>query len=324
MKAGAVTVGAVNFHGAWGDKAENLRRIEAHSREAAKVGIQILAFPELALSGYECGECDEGDPCAVHLDAAEEVPGPSSEALADLAAELDMYLIVGMPEIDADDSDKRYISALVVGPEGILGTYRKLYLGRPPLHRESVCFSSGDEVPVFETRYGTIGVAICADFWIVPEITRLMVLKGADIVFNIAGSTDDPGKTEFMEQQTGSRATESQIYTVSANRIGREGDLEYYGHSTIAGAGYPRLNRFLARSGYAEEIVHATLTPDSLKVWQDEILDVRNNVNWAVMAREYAAAAERQAERAAERPPQPTDSTRRSSRDHRPAHADAR
>ena len=226
----------------------------------------MLCFPELALTGYECGEeaKKEQKPCAMHTDAAETIPGPSAEEIAKLAKELDIYAIFGMPEKDTKDPNVKYISAAVVGPEGILGSYRKILLASPPL-TEEYCFKPGNELPIFESKkYGPIGVQICADYWMLPAATQLLALKGARIIFNTIGSAAAPGKIDMIRSDTTARAQAIQAYIVSCNHVGTERTISYYGHSTIGGPGFPKFNKAFAQSESIEEIVWATLSFETL------------------------------------------------------------
>jgi predicted amidohydrolase len=255
-----VTLGCANFQTVWGDKDASLAKITAAIDEAARQGIDILAFPELSLTGYECGP----DLC-MHRKLAETVPGPATEAIAALTRKYDMYAVFGMPEQDPDQADRRYISCPMVGPDGLIGTYRKLHLGRPPMFKESLCFTGGSEIPVFETRFGPIGIQICVDFWMFPEIARIQMLKGARVIINCSGSPDlSPERRAYMTQQTGARATENLVYAATANLVGRERDLSFYGCSTIAGPAFPRVNYIYAQAGDREEIVSATLSFERL------------------------------------------------------------
>ncbi len=287
-----VTIACVNWSGVWGNKAANLEKMKGRVVEASKTGANIIAFPELALSGYECHEEARRDqkPCSMHQQAAETIPGPSTEEIAKLAKELGVYVIFGMPERDSKDPGVRYISAAVVGPEGILGSYRKINLGPPPKFTELICFRPGSELPVFETTYGPIGIQICKDFWIVPECSRILFLKGARIIFNLAGSPTGPGRDKFITQQTGCRSAESHIFTASVNHVGKERTLSYYGHSTIAGPSFPVQTRIFAQGGYAEEIVSATLSFESLH-YSQSVSDVKNEVDWKLIANEYKQIA---------------------------------
>ena len=102
----------------------------------------MLVFPEEALTGaIHCDDCEHlGGPCDLHRSLAETVPGPSTEALAGLAAEHDLYVVVGMIEQDPGDPDALYNAAAVIGPEGVIGTYRKLHLGSLPFVTEGSRF----------------------------------------------------------------------------------------------------------------------------------------------------------------------------------------
>lgn len=268
-----VSVACVNFCPEWGNKAANLSKIKTFSEQAADQGNNIIIFPELALTGYECDKMAGSDKksCNMHKELAETIPGPSTKAIEILAKELDVYIIFGMPEKDQVDRDTLYISSVVIGPEGILGAYRKLHLAPLPRFTESLCFSPGSAVPVWKTRYGIIGILICFDFYFYPELARIMTLKGADLIVNTSASATGPGKPYFLVQQTGSRATENCVYTASANLVGKERTNSYYGHSTIAGPLPPRPAFIFAEGGETEEIVSATLSLEKLRIRRQQL-----------------------------------------------------
>lgn len=272
--ASDVTVGAVNFHSIWGDKAANLEKIKQFIIEGASQGVDILAFPELCLSGYEADEKRE-----LHSQLAETIPGPAVDVVCELAAEHNMYVTFGMPEQDPDDPNINYISCPFIGPEGLIGTYRKLHLGVPPMFAESECFAVGDSVPVFETRFGPVGVLICVDFWNFPELARILMLKGARVILNCTASMDSPNRPAYMTQQTGARATENVLYTASANLVGKENTKSYYGYSTIAGPSFPRFTHIYAQAGDKEELISATLSFDKLHRFREltRIDELRND-----------------------------------------------
>jgi predicted amidohydrolase len=256
-----VSIACVNFNPVWGDKAANLEKMKAIAREASLQGNNIIIFPELALSGYECDPegTQENRPCAMHLQAAETIPGPSTEEMARTAKEHGVYIVFGMPEQDRAEPQTRYISAAVVGPESIIGAYRKLHLVPPPLGTEQTCFAPGTSVPLFATKYGPIGVIICFDFWFYPELARLMVLKGARILVNPAASFSGPGKASFIVEQTAACATSNGVCVASANLVGKERTKSYYGHSCISAPRFPSLSFIDAEGGDQEEIVSATI-----------------------------------------------------------------
>lgn len=261
-----VTVGAVNWKGEWSNKAANLEKMKRKVQEAAQMGVNIVCFPELALSGYECGEEAKRDnaQCPMHREAAETIPGPSTEEMAALARQLGVYVIFGLPEKVDHEPGVLYNTAVVVGPEGIIGAYRKLHLAPPPIWTEFSCFRPGSELPLFETRYGPIGVQICADFWAYPELTRILTLKGARIVFVPTGSASAPGKVNHMTHGTVAAGSQNRAFMVTSNFVGVERTLSYFGHSTIAGPRMPHFSTIYNQGADTEEIVSATLSFEAL------------------------------------------------------------
>jgi predicted amidohydrolase len=282
-----VSLACINFHPQWGDKAANLAKMKVFVSDAAKLGNNIIVFPELALSGYECSEDVEAEKktCRMHTELAEAIPGPSTAEMARLAKDLDVYIIFGMPEQDQSNSDKHYISSVVIAPEGILGAYRKLHLAPWPRFTESLCFSAGDKAPVWKTRYGNIGVLICYDFYFFPELARIMALKEAILLINTTASAAGPGKPYYIVQQTGCRATENLVYAASANLVGKERTKTYYGHSVITGPHDPRPAFVFAEGGETEEIVSATLSFARLKTYSAK-LDWKKNRQFQLINQE--------------------------------------
>ena len=289
-----VTVACVNFTPIWGDTAATLVKMQANIREAASQGADIVVFPEGALQGpCSCSACaDAGGPCPHHLAMAETVPGPSSTAIASLAAEHDLYVVFGLPERDQDDPGRLYNAAAVVGPEGILGTYRKVHLGTLPWVTEGITYTPGTSLPVFPTRFGLVGVQICYDFWFNPELTRLLALKGARLILNPVGSFSAPGRAESMRTTALSRAQENLVYVAVSNVVGGPGvhsagyageqltealrPDRYVGHSMIAGPAFPRFGQLYTEAGDMEEIVCASLSLQRL----DRFDSVFNYRSW--------------------------------------------
>jgi predicted amidohydrolase len=289
-----VTVSAINFNPIWGEKRANLEKIKTMVTAAAQGGANIIAFPELALSGYECSEDarQEQKPCSMHMEAAETIPGPSTEDMAKLTKETGVYVIFGMPERDKKQPNAIYNSAAVVGPNGVVGKYRKLHLSPSPIWTEQICFNRGNALSIFNTSYGPIGIQICADFWVFPELSRILWLKGARLILNCTATAINPGRDEFIIQGTGCRATENLIYTATSNMVGTERTLTYYGHSNIAGPSYPRLNHVYAQGGMQEEIVTATLSFERLHhLWS--IIDIKKMHYTKLIANEYSKLVSR-------------------------------
>ena len=278
-------VGVANFAPVYNDKAATLDKIEAGIVEAAAQGIDLLAFPEEALvGGAACEGCRSvGGPCDAHIELAETVPGPATERVAKLAEQHDMYVMFGLAEQDRLDPRRLYNAVAVIGPDGIQGTYRKIHLGSPPWVTEGITFTPGDALPVWHTRWGPVGVLICYDFWLNPELSRILALKGAQLIVNCSASFAGPGKREYFVHTTEVRALENQVYTASSNFVGGSADASSYGpgaldkprvahwggSSTIAGPAFPRFNHVYASATIEhEEIVSALLSRQKLERWQ--------------------------------------------------------
>jgi predicted amidohydrolase len=175
-------------------------------------------LPECAIPGYVFESAEEA------LEFAEQVPGPSTEALERECRRLDLYVVCGLLERDGDALRN---AAVFVGPDGLVGTYWKSHLPFLGVDRFVV---PGDELPVYETPLGRIGVEICYDLRF-PEVTRTLALKGADIV---AHPTNFPVAARIQtELITVARAAENRIYLLTANRVGRERTAEFCGWSQI-------------------------------------------------------------------------------------------
>ncbi len=265
-----VTVAAVNFASVPGDKAATLAKVEGFVREAARQGADLVVFPELALNDCRaCAGCLEADgPCDVCVAAAETVPGPSTEHLADVAADLGVHVIVGLAEQDAQSPRRLYNASALISPTGVEGTYRKLHLGlsRSTTHptTEGLTFVPGEALPVWSTALGPIGILICYDFWSNPELARVLALKGARLLVNTTASAAGPGKADYVADTTVVRAQENLVYAVSANRVDHG-----VGNSTIAGPAFPAFNHVFARGGTDEGLVVATVNFAQLQRWHD-------------------------------------------------------
>jgi predicted amidohydrolase len=201
-----------------GEKERNLATCVARMEEAVAAGAQLLVLPECAIPGYMFGNLEEG------LAYAEEIPGPSTEALERECARLDLYVVCGLLERDGDALRN---SAVLVGPDGLIGSYRKTHL---PFLGVDRFVTPGDALPVFDTPLGRIGIEICYDLRF-PEVTRTLALRGADIV---AHPTNFPMAAKIQtELITVARAAENRIYLLTANRVGKERSGEFCGWSQI-------------------------------------------------------------------------------------------
>ena len=151
------------------EKERNLDACLGRLEEAAAQGAQLTVFPECAIPGYMFDSAEEA------LPYAEEIPGPSTEAFERECRRLGVHAITGLIE---REGDTLYNSAILVGPEGLIGSYRKTHL---PFLGVDRFVTPGDELKVFDTALGRIGLIICYDLRF-PEVTRTLALRGADLV----------------------------------------------------------------------------------------------------------------------------------------------
>ena len=212
----------------------NLGRGLALARRAAREGANLIVLPELANTGYTFNSRAEA---YAHAETLHD--GPSLKAWADFAREYQVYLAAGFSE---RDGLKLYDSAVLFGPEGRLGHYRKAHLW----NQEKLWFTPGDlGFPVFETPIGRIGLLICWDIWF-PEVPRLMAAQGADIICSLNNWVwtppplfDDAGRC-MASYLTMTAAHVNNVYIAAANRVGSERGGRFLGCSLIAGTnGWP-------------------------------------------------------------------------------------
>ena len=164
-----------------------------------------------------------------------------------MAAAHGVHVIYGFEET-GDGRAVRSTTRRTSSPrDGLVGTYRKLHLGIP---LETDRFTPGDALPVFHTDLGPIGIQICYDFYMGPELSRVLAMKGARLLINPTGRSALPRAREHLEQVTNVRAHENLIAAASANRVGTShGPPEWAGGSVIAAAEYPGFPVTLAKAG---------------------------------------------------------------------------
>lgn len=223
------------------DPNENLEKAIWRIRDAAAKGAQIVCLPELFRSQYFCREEN-----AEFFALAEPIPGPSTDTLSRLAAELRVVILASLFERRA--AGLYHNTAVVLGADGsLLGRYRKMHIPDDPLYFEKFYFTPGDlGFRNFDTPLGRIGVLVCWDQWY-PEAARLTSLQGANILFYPTAIGWHPSeKAQFGALQRDAwitiqrgHAIANGVYVAAVNRVGFEGPpdhgLEFWGSSFVAG-----------------------------------------------------------------------------------------
>jgi N-carbamoylputrescine amidase len=233
------------------DPAANFVKAVQGIDAAAKKGAQIVCLQELARSRYFCQSEDER-----HFKLAEAIPGPSTQALGELARRKEIVVVASLFERRA--AGVYHNTAVVIDADGrLVGQYRKMHIPDDPLYYEKFYFSPGDlGFPSFQTRYGKIAVLVCWDQWF-PEGARLAALSGAQIIFYPTAIGWIPKEARGVAQAQRdaweviqrSHAIANGVYVASVNRVGREGRLKFWGGSFVAGP----FGEIIAHAGSARE-----------------------------------------------------------------------
>jgi len=217
-----ITVAAAQFQPELRAIEANLECMQRLTEEAASAGAQLVVLPELATTGYEAGRD--------FYELAEfRENSRSLEVMGACCARLGVHAVFGFAERDARTRDVLYNSAALVGPAGqLIGVYRKVHL----FAAERNWFRPGWEYPLFETNLGRLGIFICWDAAF-PEPARVYALKGADLLV-VPANYEHP-YAEDWDMMCAARALDNVLPLVAANRIGRDNELAFFGHSRILG-----------------------------------------------------------------------------------------
>jgi predicted amidohydrolase len=212
--------GVFQFTPVFGDKEHNLRRIE---RVMEDVQADMLVLPELCTTGYLFTSAAEMQ------SLAESVPGGKTVRRLEAACRKKrLHVVAGLAEAAGSAF---YNSAVLVGPEGWIGTYRKIHL----FWKEKDWFARGNRpFRVWDIGKANIGLMICFD-WIYPEAARSLALDGADILCHCANLVL-PHCPDAMI----TRSLENRVFSITANRTGAESrggstELKFIGKSQMVG-----------------------------------------------------------------------------------------
>jgi N-carbamoylputrescine amidase len=219
---------------------KNLATAIARIRDAARQGAQIVCLPELFRSQYFCQSEDHAN-----FALAEAIPGPTTDSLGKLAAELKVVIIASL--FEKRGAGVYHNTAAIIDADGkLLGRYRKMHIPDDPLYHEKFYFTPGDlGFQNWPTSHGNIGVCVCWDQWY-PEAARLTALRGAEILFYPTAIGWHPGEKErygaaqhsAWETIQRSHAIANGCFVAVANRVGHErpvgGDgIEFWGQSFV-------------------------------------------------------------------------------------------
>jgi predicted amidohydrolase len=235
-------IACVQMDVAIGNVAANLGQIIARMHEAAAHQAQLVIFPECALTGY----CF--DSLAEAVAFAEPLDGPSAQAIAAACRETAVHAVVGFIE---RVGERYYNAAMIVGPAGVVGSYRKVHL---PFLGVDRFLTPGDRpFEAITLPSGRIGINICYDASF-PEAARSLKLLGAELV--ILPTNWPSGAWRTAEFIVNTRASENHLHFAAVNRVGTERGWQFIGRTKVIDC---MGDTVVEASREKEEIVYATL-----------------------------------------------------------------
>ena len=212
-------------------------------RKAAGSGAQIVCFAELAFDPFYPQQPATQD----KLRLAEPVPGPTTEMFAELAANLGVVIVLNLFERDGDNT---YDTSPVIDADGsLVGKTRMVHITDFPCFHEKGYYTLGDRgVPVYDTSFGKLGVAICYDRHY-PEYMRALALGGAQIVVVPQAGAVGEWPEGLYEAEMRVAAFQNGYYTALCNRVGREPHVTFAGESFVCNPS----GNVIARAGTGSE-----------------------------------------------------------------------
>jgi predicted amidohydrolase len=282
-----INVSLVQFEPEFLHRDANASRMCAFARDEARQGAQLIVFPELSNTGY-VEPLAAGEPVyegtlthaqyASRLHEAASTPdGPLIDSLSTIAKEYRTHIVAGLALREPVHGGLLHNASVLIGPTGLIGIYRKIHLW----HSEKLYFAPGRRLDVFDTDAGRIGMQICYDIRF-PEVTRILGLKGAQIVTSVWAAPWPLGvpldDDDAFRHRAYTRAMENGVFFLSCNRVGAQGAHRFLGRSVIAAPG----GHLLASSSSESEcVVRAELDPACIAdyrsmapVWVDRRPDV--------------------------------------------------
>ena len=245
------------------DKQENLANATRLTQEAAARGARLVVLPEY----FNCL-----GPLPEVVAQSEPIPGPTSEAMRELARQLEITLVAGSICEKADTTGRGRNTSLVFGPTGDqLALYRKLHLFDIALSpeltfAESRWIEPGQAISIFDAERGRVGQAICYDLRF-PELFRQLSAAGMNILAFPSAFAETTGQAHW-EVLLRARAIENQCYVVAANQYGQHSpQFTSYGHSMIVDP----WGRVLATQAVGDGLVLAEIDMDQVALTRRDL-----------------------------------------------------
>jgi NAD+ synthase (glutamine-hydrolysing) len=231
-----------------GDLKGNTSKIIRLIDEARTLGADLVAFPELAVSGYPPEDIlfkpQFIQDCRSHVDEI-------------VSASRDIAVVLGFP----DDDDGMYNAAVVAWDGRLVDVYHKIYLPNYGVFDEKRYFKPGNRCPIYVINGVNIGVNVCEDIWYDLGPTEVQRESGAEVIVNINGSPYHAGKGDFRRQMLAGRAVTNGLFVSYTNMVGGQDELVFDGHSML----FDYAGNLVANGRqFEEELVMADLDVDGV------------------------------------------------------------
>jgi len=240
-----------------GDIEKNLEIMEnliKNAQEKCNGKLDLIAFPELFITGYNLRDN--------YSKVAEEIPSSSKaqKGIINLSKKYNVHVATGIVE---KSGKSLFNSAIMIGPEGYIGHYRKQFLPNFGPFEEKMFFGEGDQTPVFETPFGKVGVQICYDLFF-PETSMGLARNGAELILNLAASptTSRP----LFHRVIPARAIETTCFYAYSNNVGTQGSLTFAGESVIVD---PRGKTIAEMPSFEEGVIVCELSLEELESFRE-------------------------------------------------------
>ncbi|HXY35867.1 MAG TPA: carbon-nitrogen hydrolase family protein [Planctomycetaceae bacterium] len=217
----------------------NLEKMAAFLKRTTHDGAVLTVFPECAATGYCFNDLAEA------RRVASSVPGPVTDAIARACKSVDSFAVFGMVEADGE---RVFNSAVLVGPSGVVGCYRKIHL--PFLGLDQLSTPGDRPFEVYSAGDLRVGMNICYDATF-PEAARCLALLGADVI--VLPTNWPPGSECTAACCINARAIENGVYYLAVNRVGTERGFRFIGNSRACD---PWGNSLATASGSEEEVLY--------------------------------------------------------------------
>lgn len=312
-------LGVVNFKSTWGDKESNVSSMLGYVEQAHEIGVKILLFPEMCVTGYVSSSNSESIEYQTAISLAESSDGATATKFAEVADAYDMWIVYGATETIEGDSEHAYNSAFICSPEGEVTTYQKI-----SPDEGSWCKSGETPVLIKAQNYGYIGISISNDTYDMPEIARYYSAKGCNILLNLSASSknyidtdgdgikDDKAWEWYYKNRIESNTSRDGYTLLSANLVGSDGpadtdgnqpynfpggsvilqaDAKYYAGTTdknvtsntnadiITGEEGLLTNKASLKATTGTACSNSDFSPENYAKWYDELADRQNNGN---------------------------------------------